>query len=139
MSVQLKITVIAAGLLLMGMTLRSIIKREITEKQSLFWLVTGMGLILLGAFPSIVQFVADLFGVHYGPSIVFAISITFILYGVFNCYKAIADLQKRVQELAMQVSLLNQENSALLKVCKYMNQHNVNAQAPADEDHSQAQ
>jgi len=130
MSVQLKITVIAAGLLLMGMTLRSIIKREITEKQSLFWLVTGMGLILLGAFPSIVQFVADLFGVHYGPSIVFAISITFILYGVFNCYKAIADLQ---------VSLLNQENSALLKVCKYMNQHNVNAQAPADEDHSQAQ
>ena len=67
----------------------------------------------ISLFPSIAYLIADVFGVDYVPSIFFAIAIILAMYGIFYCFKAITSLQNRVHELAMQVSILNQENAKL--------------------------
>lgn len=107
MSVSLRLFVCIAGILLIY------IARKLTEKQSLFWIIGGIIMIIFGLFPKLVKFVSDVFSVEYPPSIIFAISIILVFFGIFNCYITNAELTARVQELAMQISLLNDENRQL--------------------------
>jgi len=60
------------------------IARKMTEKQSLFWIIGGMIIFTFGLIPKLVYFVSDIFSVEYPPSIIFAISIIFVLFGIFN-------------------------------------------------------
>jgi hypothetical protein len=96
---------------LIVMARRASIARKMTEKQSLFWIAGGFIIILFGLLPALVYFISDQFSVEYPPSIIFAIAIILAIFGIFNCYKTNAELSARVQELAMQVSLLNEENN----------------------------
>lgn len=116
MSITLRILICITGMILIIMARRASIVRKMTEKQSLFWIIGGVIIIMFGLFPQLVYFISDLFAVEYPPSIIFAIAIILATYGIFNCYKTNAELTARVQELAMQVSLLNEENSRLRKV-----------------------
>lgn len=113
MSILLRIIVCLGGMVLIYISRKASILRKMTEKQSLFWIGGGAIVILFGIFPQLVFLVADLFSVDYPPSIIFAISIMFTFYGIFSCYKTNAELSARVQELAMQISLLNNENTQL--------------------------
>lgn len=113
MSILLRILIGVTGIILIRMARRASIVQKMTEKQSLFWIIGGAIIILFGLFPPLVYFISNLFSVEYPPSIIFSIAIIFAIYGIFNCYKTNAELSARVQELAMQVSLLNEENSHL--------------------------
>lgn len=116
MSILLRILIGLTGIVLIYLARRTSIKRKMTEKQSLFWIAGGIIIILFGIFPQLVYIIADFFSVEYPPSIIFAIAIVLATYGIFSCYKANAELSARVQELAMHVSLLNEENSHLKDV-----------------------
>lgn len=122
MSIALRGVIFAAGLFLVLITLRSLIYRGFSEWQSLFWIFSGLVLMFIGLFPSFTYWIAKLFGVDYVPSIFFAIAIILTLYGIYYCFKAITKLQSRVQELAMQVALLNQENELLQNANKRMSE-----------------
>jgi hypothetical protein len=113
MSVLLRIFICLSGLALIYMARKANIVRKMTERQSLFWIMGGLIIILFGLFPQLVYFISDSFSVEYPPSIIFAIAIILATYGIFSCYRTNAELSARVQELAMQVSLLNEENSHL--------------------------
>lgn len=123
MSVLLRLGVIAAGLFLIFTTLKSLVKRDLAENQSLFWLFFGGVMILFGLFPWLSWTAARIFGVDYAPSIIFALALLVLLNGVFRCFRDIAALRKRTSELAMQVSLLNQENNNLLKALGELKAH----------------
>lgn len=126
MSLLLRITVGLAGALLIFLAVRSVVTRRMSEQQSYFWIFSGLGVISFSLFPQLPAWIARFFGVEYIPSIIFMLAIVIAIYGIFNCFQAIAILNKRVQELAIQVSLLNQENSILFKAF-------VNKDLPAPE------
>ncbi len=113
MSLMLRCLICITGIVLIFMARKASIVRKMTERQSLFWIMGGVIIILFGVIPQLVFFISDLFSVDYPPSIIFAIAIILATYGIFNCYKTNAELTARVQELAMQVSLLNEENNHL--------------------------
>ena len=56
---------------------------------------------------------AIFFGVDYAPSIIFAIAILLLMYGVYRCYVTNAALLRQVTELTEYVSLLQHELSNL--------------------------
>ncbi len=116
MSILLRIFVVITGIVLISMARRASAARRMTEKQSLFWIAVGAVIILFGLVPQMVYLTANLFSVEYPPSIIFAIAGAMAAYGLFNCHNAIAELTSKVQELAMQVSLLNEENSHLKEI-----------------------
>ncbi len=116
MSISLRILVCLTGMVLIYMARKANIVRKMTERQSIFWIMAGIIIILFGLIPQLVYLTSDLFSVEYPPSIIFAIAIILATYGIFNCYQTNAELTARVQELAMQVSLLNEENSHLKKL-----------------------
>jgi cell division protein FtsB len=47
----------------------------------------------------------------------------FVFYGIFSCYKTNAKLTAQVNELAMQISLLNDEN---MQLKSFINEHYLN-------------
>jgi hypothetical protein len=133
MSILLRGFIFASGLFLILATLRSLIRRGLSEWQSLFWIFCGLVLILISLFPVVAYMIADVFNVAYVPSIFFAIAIILAMYGIFYCFKAITSLQNRVHELAMQVSLLNQENSRPREGDERPRMEEVCAQLPTHE------
>lgn len=118
MSIALRVLIGMGGIILIALSRNASINRKMTEKQGLFWIVCGMIVILFGLIPKLVFLVADLFYVDYAPSIMFTIAIMFLFYGIFDCYRTNAELIAKVQELAMQTSLLNDENVKLKKKMK---------------------
>ena len=92
MSVVLRLFICLASVALSYITLRDLIRRKLTEKQCPF----GFG-------------IAGFFKVDYAPSIIFAIAIVAALFGIYNCYRANADLARRVNELSIQISILNSD------------------------------
>ena len=123
MSISLRLLVCLAGIIFIYMARKANIARKMTEKQSLFWIIGGMIIFIFGLIPKLVYFVSDIFSVEYPPSIIFAISIILVFFGIFNCYKTNAELTVRVQELAMQISLLNDENQHLKGIIDDMKQN----------------
>jgi len=113
MSISLRVLVCLAGIIFIYIARKANIARKMTEKQSLFWIIGGLIIFIFGLIPKLVYIISDIFSVDYPPSIIFAISIIFLFYGVFSCYKTNAELTARVQELAMQIALLNDENMQL--------------------------
>jgi len=124
MSITLRVMVCISGLILIAIARRANIARKLTEKQSLFWIIGGGIIILFGLIPRLVFIVSDFFQVEYPPSIIFAISIILLFYGIFNCYQTNAELTARVQELAMQISILNDDNTRLKEMLSKDKQDN---------------
>lgn len=106
--------IVACGIIIIIRILHSIVQKQITETHGLFWLVCALVIVVGGASPTIIIRFASLLGVDYAPAIIFTAAILMLFYLVFRCTQWISDMTMRVQELGMQVSLLNQENMALM-------------------------
>ncbi len=114
MSTLVSIGIISCGIVIILMILRAIARKQITETHGLFWLMCAVLIVIGGASPSAVFWVADLFGVEYAPAVIFTAAIIMLFFLMFRCTKWISSLTMRVQELGMQVSMLNQENLSLM-------------------------
>lgn len=99
---------VVCGLALIGIAIHSIVKRVITERQSLFWIFSGLIIAVCCALPWITWGVADYFGVEYAPSIIFMVAIGILVYGLFYCFQKLAKLSRQVRDLAISASLYKQ-------------------------------
>ena len=109
MSWILRLFICLASLALTWITLQDLIRRKLTEKQCLFWFAVAAVMFVAGIVPNLTSVLAGFFGVEYAPSIIFAIAIVAALFGIYNCYRTNADLIRRVNELAIQISILNSD------------------------------
>lgn len=107
----LRIIVVVLGIFLFGVTFVNYIKRKLTEKATLMWGFFALVTILSGAVPAFSEWSrAVCEGDLLVPFIIFIIAVYFIFYTT----KEISVLRRKNQELAMHVSLLNQENERIL-------------------------
>ena len=109
MSILLRALLIAIGLIAFGIEFSAVMNRKLSERQSLIWFTTDALLVLCGIFPKLPVWVAGVLGVEYAPSAVFMLAILALIIGLFNCYSVNTELKNKVNELAIQVSLLNEE------------------------------
>lgn len=109
MSVLLRVFICLASLYLFFMTIRDLVRRKLTEKNSLFWFFMAFMMLMAGLFPDLVFLLSNAFQVEYAPSIVFAIALVGALFGIYTCYRTNADLTRRVNELSIQISILNSD------------------------------
>ena len=93
----LRLVVVAEGMILLMMAFLSFVYRKMTEGIALSWGGFAAILILAGAVPA------------------FVIVTAATLLGVFYLSCAVSQLIRKNQELAMHVSLLNQENESILE------------------------
>ena len=102
MTLTLQLFGILAGIALIIFALTSIVKRIITERQSLFWLFLGLHFCL---FPTLCSVIADFFGVDYAPSIIFMVAIILAGFGLFYCFQKLAKLSGQVRDLGINLTV----------------------------------
>lgn len=108
----LQIIMIATGILLFIVTMNSLARRRMTESFSLAWGLISLILIVAGIFlrPSgWSRYLSNM-----GMVLVVMIGFCIVYVAYFMSVK-LSELSRKNQELAIQVSLLNQENERMLE------------------------
>ncbi len=107
----LGIVIVAEGIVLLCMDFGSYAYRKLTESMGLGWGCISIVLILLGAVPGLSDWCRGVPREAYAAFILISIVV---LLGTFCVSCSISQLIRKNRELAMHVSLLNQENERIL-------------------------
>lgn len=99
---------IGTGILFIAMDFYSYAKQKLNESMGLLWAFVSIALIVTGAVPAFSK------GLSEWLLICLFIICLLLLFLLFKVTKAVSVLTMKNQELAMQVSLLNQENERIL-------------------------
>lgn len=111
-AVIMKIGLIIVGVMIMIMSFVFHAKRKLTVNLAVVWEFLGFALILIGAIPVFSSWCHLL---ARGTVIAMFVVGALALWGSYILCILISNLSMKNQELAMQVSLLNQENELMLK------------------------
>lgn len=111
-AVIMKIGLIIVGVMIMIMSFVFHAKRKLTVNLAVVWEFLGFALILIGAIP---VFSSWCYLLAKGTVIAMFVIGALALWGSYILCILLSNLSMKNQELAMQVSLLNQENELMLK------------------------
>ena len=111
-AVIMKTGLIIVGVMIMIMSFVFHAKRKLTVNLAVVWEFLGFALILIGAVPVFSSWCHLL---AKGTVIAMFVVGALALWGSYILCILISNLSMKNQELAMQVSLLNQENELMLK------------------------
>ena len=108
----LRIIFIAMGGVMLVVTVSSLAKRKMNESFCLVWGIVSLALVLAGILlrPAGWQSYISVVGM-----ILILIIFFSALYAAYFVSLRISDLMRKNQELAIQVSLLNQENERMMQ------------------------
>ena len=111
MPLVLRIIMVVAGCLFLILNFITYVKKNLTEKFTWMWTIFCIVMILSGIVPGLNSWSFQFNSLGY---MALCIILVLIVQFIFIITKEIANLKKRNKELAMHVSLLNQENERIL-------------------------
>ena len=111
MPLVLRIIMVVAGCLFLILNFVTYVKKNLTEKFTWMWTIFCIVMILSGIVPGLNSWS---FKFNSWGYMALCIILVLIVQFIFIITKEIANLKKRNKELAMHVSLLNQENERIL-------------------------
>jgi len=100
---------IIAGIIAIASTMRLVIRGKMSEINSILWFLIGFVTVLAGCFPQLVTWCARKLHITYSPAFVFMAAILLLLMIVFQNTVVISELTSQVQELAIELSLAEEE------------------------------
>lgn len=109
MSYELTSTIL--GIFIAGIILWLIRRDLLHSRHATWWLVVAISIILLGIFPTIVDWLATHLGVHYPPTLLFVLGMGFILIKVITIDIHQSDLERKVRRLTQRLAILEAENN----------------------------
>lgn len=84
-------------------------RRRLMERYALLWLFAAAVLLALSVWGSLLNELADLAGVRYGPSVLFAVALGFGFVLLLHFAVVISRLADQNKVLAQQLALLKRE------------------------------
>lgn len=113
----LKIFAIVMGVFLFGLALLSLAKRKMTEQFCLTWGILSVLMIVCGFLlqPSQLQRY-----ISVNSLILILLIAVGIIWGLWVISNHVSELTRKNQELAMQISLLNQDSEQILEELKVL-------------------
>ncbi|GHV45101.1 hypothetical protein FACS189492_2310 [Clostridia bacterium] len=113
MNTSLEIIQLVIGLVIFIGILLLMVRKKSNANISLIWLLIAVAVMILALFPRIIDFVAYRIGIQYPPTLIIVVAIVAIIWIVFYMSSQLAVAQTKIRELAMQISLLNNEMASL--------------------------
>ena len=81
-------------------------RRRLRERHAIWWLIAGLVALLLGVFPSILVFAADLIGVEVPTNLAFFLGITILFLVSLQHSAEVTVLENKSRTLAEQSAIL---------------------------------
>jgi len=106
-----KLTVLTAvtGLLLIGVILELVRRRQLREKYATLWLIVGVLMVPLAFFPRLLDTLARHVGVVSGVSLVLFLGLVFLLLVCLHLSWEVNRLEEETRRLAEDLALLRAE------------------------------
>ncbi len=92
--------------------LRLLRRRQLRGKYTLLWMFVGATVLVLAAFPSILDRVADWLHVYSSPNLLFLLAIAFLLLVCVYFSWELSRLEERTRILAEELALMRGEQEA---------------------------
>ena len=104
----IRILMVGTGILFSVLAFWAYTRQKLNDSMALIWAFVSIALVITGAVPAVSK--------HLSESLLIFMFIIclLLLFLLFKVSKAVSVLSMKNQELAMQVSLLNQENERIL-------------------------
>ena len=104
----IRILMVGTGILFLVLAFWAYTRQKLNDSMALIWAFVSIALVITGAVPAVSK--------HLSESLLIFMFIIclLLLFLLFKVSKAVSELSMKNQELAMQVSLLNQENERIL-------------------------
>ena len=115
MNQALNIVLVVITLVYIFLVIKSIRKKKLQMAFSVFWLITGIVLIVALLIPNLVENIAGLLGFEVPANMVFCITIFVAFYLIFNLTISLSKENKKNTELIQEVSLLKKRVGELEK------------------------
>lgn len=118
MSIILQVIAVLICVGMMILLFNKMKQKAISEEQALYWLLGILGLLILSCFPKILIWAADILGIEWAPATLIFFMLLVIIFIIFHHTIAISRMDAEIKELAMQVSLLQDEKNKLEEIIK---------------------
>lgn len=89
----------------------SIRKNKLSVSNSFLWIVFCIALLVLSIFPKSLDWLARLVGITYPPALFLTIAAVILFVINFSYSKKIEDLQKKVVDLAQELSIIKEKQN----------------------------
>jgi hypothetical protein len=124
--ISYKWTSAVLGLLIAGGILMLVRRDYLHTRYSLWWLLIAVGVLILGFFPHLIDFIGSPFGVHYPPILLVIICLGLMLIKMLTMDLERSRHERELRRLAQRLALLetNQDsgsgiqNGAVLNLSK---------------------
>ena len=103
---QYYLTVLVIGIGLAAMILVLVRRDHIYIRQGVFWILVAVVSILLGVFPSIIDFAGNAFGVAYPPTLIFLVAIVVLVVKALLGDIALTKVRRDLRRLNQRIALL---------------------------------
>lgn len=115
MAIVLKIVLTAAGIVFLALAFRAYARQNLTDSMGLGWGIFSILLVIVGSIIRKTDFSGT---VSLRLCMLVTLLFLFLIGILFGISVSVSRLRMKNQELAMQVSLLNQENERILHKLK---------------------
>lgn len=88
----------------------SIRKNRLSPANSFIWIIFCIVLLVLSIWPASLDWLANLLGISYPPTLFLAIAIVILFIMNFTQSKKIEDLQKKIIDLGQELSIVKSKN-----------------------------
>lgn len=106
MQISLNLVLIVITLIYIFLILKSIRKKKLQMSFSLFWLITGILLIIALLIPNLVENISKALGFEVPSNMVFCLTIFVSFYLIFNLTVALSKENQKNTLLVQEVSML---------------------------------
>lgn len=84
-------------------------KKKFSIKESFWWIVASIMMLMLSIFPYSIDWIAQKIGVAYPPTLLLVACIVFLLFINFRDSKRISELQMKVVELGQELAIVKEK------------------------------
>lgn len=106
MQIPLRIALILLTLIYICIIIKAIKNKKIQVSFSIFWLFTGLVLIIALAIPNVVIFISKILGFELTTNMIFCVTIFIAFYLIFNLNIRLAKENKKNILLIQEISML---------------------------------
>jgi len=104
---------VAIGIVTLVILIINVRKNKFSEKESIIWALAGLIMLLSPFYMDYVDILANMVGVDYPPSLIFAVAFLFVFFLIYRLTAAVHRLNERVIELIQLNSIYENELRAL--------------------------
>ena len=110
MSLTLRIILMMASVASFFGVLRKIYKSQVTLKDSVFWILSSLMLVIMGVFPNLMTWASNLIGVASPVNFVFLCIIFVLLVKVFLLSISVSQLEYKLQQLVQHEAIVRKKH-----------------------------